>query len=75
MPRRYSIAATLAVLGTTSQLNAAGLVGQRTRSATAGDFDGEGLVDTVYGLPNTHLRARMAMKRSILVPLDALLEP
>ncbi len=33
---------------------AAGLVGQRTRSVTVGDFDADGVLDTAYGLPNTN---------------------
>ena len=33
---------------------AAGLTGQRTSSATGGDFDGDGLLDTAYGLPNAN---------------------
>ncbi len=37
-----------------STANAAGLVGQRTRSTTAGDFDNDGTLDTAYGLPNAN---------------------
>ncbi len=33
---------------------AAGLAGQRTSAATAGDFDGDGVIDTAYGMPNAN---------------------
>ena len=35
-------------------VQAAGLVGQRTSSAAAGYFDGDGLIDTAYGFPNAN---------------------
>lgn len=39
-------------VGAATSAHAAGLVGQRTNSVTAGDFDGDGELDTAYGLPN-----------------------
>ncbi len=46
--------ALLAVYAASTLAEGAGLVGQRTRAATVGDFDGDGLVDTAFGQPETN---------------------
>ncbi len=46
------LAIALAVVGGTAEAHAAGEVLQLTRSHAAGDFDGDGAVDHVFGYPS-----------------------